>query len=61
LTEDLRTVLVLFELEEMETTEIAELLGIPLGTVASRLRRAREKFEVEAERMRARLALEEGR
>lgn len=49
---DLRTVLVLHELEEMESAEIAELLGIPLGTVASRLRRAREKFEVEAESVR---------
>ncbi len=53
---DLRTVLVLYELEEMEMAEIAELLEIPAGTVASRLRRAREKFEVEAERMRERLA-----
>ena len=55
---DLRTVFVLHELEEMEIPEIAELLGIPVGTGASRLRRAREKFEVEAERMRARLARE---
>lgn len=61
LSEDLRTVFVLFELEEMETTEIAGLLGIPTGTVASRLRRAREKFEVEAERMRERLAREDSR
>ncbi|MBX3198975.1 MAG: sigma-70 family RNA polymerase sigma factor [Labilithrix sp.] len=55
---DLRTVLVLHELEEMDIPEIAELLGIPVGTAASRLRRAREKFEVQAERMRARLARE---
>ena len=55
---DLRTVFVLHELEEMEIPEIAELLGIPVGTGASRLRRAREKFEIEAERMRARLARE---
>lgn len=53
---DLRTVLVLHELEEMEMSEVAELLGIPAGTVASRLRRAREKFEVEVDRMRERLA-----
>lgn len=58
---DLRTVLVLHELEELESAEIAELLGIPTGTVASRLRRAREKFEIEADRMRARLAVEEER
>ena len=58
---DLRTVLVLHELEEMESAEIAEMLGIPTGTVASRLRRAREKFEIEADRMRARLAIEDER
>jgi RNA polymerase sigma-70 factor, ECF subfamily len=58
---DLRTVLVLHELEEMDSQEIAELIGIPVGTVASRLRRAREKFEVEAERVRARLAVEDER
>lgn len=38
---DLRTILVLFELERMTTTEIAELLSLPEGTVASRLRRGR--------------------
>ena len=41
---DLRTVFILFELEGMTTPEIAELHEIPLGTAASRLRRAREKF-----------------
>ncbi|HEX3595005.1 MAG TPA: sigma-70 family RNA polymerase sigma factor [Polyangiaceae bacterium] len=41
---DLRTVFILFELEGMRSPEIAELVGVPLGTVASRLRRAREAF-----------------
>ena len=41
---DLRAVFVLFELEGMTTPEIAELFEIPVGTAASRLRRAREKF-----------------
>lgn len=41
---DLLTVFVLFELEEMSTPEIAKLIGIPVGTAASRLRRAREAF-----------------
>lgn len=41
---DLRAVFVLFELEGMTSPEIAELSGVPLGTVASRLRRAREHF-----------------
>jgi RNA polymerase sigma-70 factor (ECF subfamily) len=43
--EDLRVVFVLFELEEMSTPEIAALLEIPVGTAASRLRRAREAFD----------------
>jgi RNA polymerase sigma-70 factor, ECF subfamily len=42
---DLKSVFVLFELEEMSTHEIAGVLEIPAGTVASRLRRAREEFE----------------
>ena len=43
--DDLRVVFVLFELEEMSTPEIAALLEIPLGTAASRLRRARQAFD----------------
>jgi RNA polymerase sigma-70 factor, ECF subfamily len=41
---EVRGVFVLFELEELTAPQIAELLGIPIGTVASRLRRARETF-----------------
>lgn len=41
---DLRTVFVLYELEEFTVPEIAEFTGVPLGTAASRLRRAREQF-----------------
>jgi RNA polymerase sigma-70 factor (ECF subfamily) len=41
---ELRTVFVLFELEGLTSPEIVELVGVPLGTVASRLRRARERF-----------------
>lgn len=48
---DLVTVFMLFELEGMSTAEIAELLGIPLGTVASRLRRARQAFREGAARL----------
>ncbi len=44
-------VFVLFELEEMSSPEIAKLLEIPVGTIASRLRRAREAFRSVAERM----------
>lgn len=48
---DLRSVFVLFELEEMTLTEIASLLDLPRGTVASRLRRARERFQSRLERL----------
>ena len=40
-----RSVFVLFELEGFSLPEIAESLGIPLGTATSRLRRARLRFE----------------
>jgi RNA polymerase sigma-70 factor (ECF subfamily) len=39
---EMREAFVLFELEELGATEVAETLGIPVGTVASRVRRARE-------------------
>jgi len=41
---EFRTVFVLFELEQMTKTEVAELLGLAVGTAVSRLRRARELF-----------------
>ncbi len=46
MNEDLRTVFVLFELEGLTSVEISELLSIPVGTAASRLRRAREEFQL---------------
>lgn len=51
---ELRSVFVLFEIEEMTTAEIASLLDIPHGTVASRLRRAREVFEARVKRLERR-------
>ncbi|MCS6900542.1 MAG: sigma-70 family RNA polymerase sigma factor [Myxococcales bacterium] len=50
---ELRTVFVLFELEEMTASEIAQTIDIPPGTVASRLRRAREIFHEQSRRLRA--------
>lgn len=50
---ELRTVFVLFELEEVPVADIATLVGIPAGTVASRLRRARELFRAAVKRARA--------
>jgi RNA polymerase sigma-70 factor (ECF subfamily) len=44
LAPDLRAAFVLFEIEGFTQPEIAVALGIPTGTVASRLRRAREEF-----------------
>ena len=52
---ELRSVLVLTELEELTMAQIAELLGLPAGTVASRLRRAREVFAERAAALKAQL------
>lgn len=41
---DLRTIFVLFELEQMTAPEVSELLEIPVGTATSRIRRARALF-----------------
>jgi len=38
-----REAFVLFEIEELSANEVAEILDIPVGTVASRVRRAREQ------------------
>jgi len=53
---DLRTVFVMCDLEELTMSEVALAVGIPAGTVASRLRRARDAFEALAAEARARLA-----
>jgi RNA polymerase sigma-70 factor (ECF subfamily) len=55
LSPDLRAVFVLTELEEMTMAEIASALSIPAGTVASRLRRARELFAITAHELRPEL------
>lgn len=49
-----RAVFTLFELECMTGEDIAQTLAIPLGTVYSRLRLAREAFSAAAARLRAR-------
>lgn len=54
--DELREVLVLVELEELAVTDLAVLLEVPVGTAASRLRRAREAFTESARRVRARLS-----
>jgi RNA polymerase sigma-70 factor, ECF subfamily len=51
---ELRAVLVLYEIEGQTAAEIAEITGLARGTVASRLRRAREEFSEHVKRISAR-------
>mgnify|MGYP001389470353 CR=1 FL=1 len=55
LDEDVRAIFVMYELDGMTMNEIAQALGLPIGTVGSRLRRAREDFKARFERYRKRL------
>lgn len=52
LTEDLRTVFVLSEIEGLTAPQVAAIVDVPLGTVSSRLRRAREQFRIHAANLR---------
>ncbi|MCA9572461.1 MAG: sigma-70 family RNA polymerase sigma factor [Myxococcales bacterium] len=54
-----REVLVLCELEERSGSEVAELTGLPLGTVKSRLRLARTAFRAHIERRDASVLADE--
>ena len=56
MTPDLRTTFALYELEEMTMAEIAALTETPMGTVASRLRRAREHFQEAVKRLQTQRA-----
>jgi RNA polymerase sigma-70 factor (ECF subfamily) len=51
---DQREVFVLSEIEGLSGPEVAAALGLPIGTVASRLRRARARFKMQVKRFRAR-------
>jgi RNA polymerase sigma-70 factor (ECF subfamily) len=46
-----RDIYILAELEQLSRSEVAEALTLPKGTVASRLRRAREAFETALRRL----------
>jgi RNA polymerase sigma-70 factor (ECF subfamily) len=46
-----RDIYILAELEQLSRSEVAEALTLPMGTVASRLRRAREAFEAALRRL----------
>jgi len=56
----LSAVFVLFEIERMTMAEIAVLLDVPPGTVASRLRRARADFEHGVRRLEPKLRFRGG-
>ena len=56
---ELAEVFVLYEAEGLSSREIAELLEIPRGSVASRLRRAREQFRSLVGRIKQNMRREE--
>jgi RNA polymerase sigma-70 factor (ECF subfamily) len=58
---ELRLVFVLFEVEQLTMAEIANMLAVRPGTVASRLRRARADFAAKVKRIEARLGFPGGR
>lgn len=60
MADDLREVFVLFEIEEISIQDIATTLEIPIGTVGSRLRRARQAFQQAVTRHRARIGFRQG-
>ena len=49
LPEKLKIVVLLFYMEDLQTAQIAEMMKIPIGTVLSRLHRAREILKKELE------------
>jgi RNA polymerase sigma-70 factor (ECF subfamily) len=55
---EVRTVFVLFELEDLTVDEVARLLELPRGTVATRLRRARVLFQDAVKLLKAERQLE---
>jgi RNA polymerase sigma-70 factor (ECF subfamily) len=61
LPDDTRPVFVLYELEGLTMEEIAGCLEVPPGTVASRLRRAREVFQAAVARIDRGAARKEAR
>jgi RNA polymerase sigma-70 factor (ECF subfamily) len=53
LDDPLREVFVLCEIEELSAPQVAAIASIPVGTVASRLRRARQAFKDQVRRLQA--------
>ena len=57
---DRRAVFVMFEVEELSCDEIAVIVGVPTGTVYSRLHKARKEFATLVEREKASQASQRG-
>lgn len=55
---NMRELVIMHDLEELSAPEIAEVLGIPLNTVYSRLRVARERFRAALEPVKSETAHE---
>ena len=58
--DDMRAVFMLYEVEQFTMSEIASVLDLPSGTVASRLRRAREYFRTVVTRLERQAKRREG-
>jgi RNA polymerase sigma-70 factor (ECF subfamily) len=58
---DLRAVFIAYEFEELTMIEIATALGLPQGTVASRLRRARAQFQERVRELESKMGRENDR
>jgi RNA polymerase sigma-70 factor, ECF subfamily len=50
---DKRAVFVMFEIDELPSETIATILGVPVGTIWSRLSAARKQFQAKLARLRA--------
>ncbi len=51
LSENERTVITLYYLDEMSTKEIGEVMGVSVNTITSRLQRARKRLQTDQERL----------
>lgn len=52
LSEKFKTVIILRDIQEFSYEEISEIIGIPIGTVKSRINRARLQLQVELKHLR---------
>ena len=57
LSEDARTMVLLADVEELSYREIAEVIGCPIGTVMSRLHRARKQLQGSLQKHAAQLGI----